>query len=183
MKGKSPCQSELNLFEPGLRQVTETDHPLRMLSDSFPWSEIESEYSVLYPDRGAPAKPVRLMAGLLILKHIFRGSDEGIVTEWARDPYFQYLCGGNLFIKKSPCDPSDLPRFRKRIGPERLHRLLALSKELQVRAGFYKMNITEGTKPGRDNFSYSVRKDFYHNFMKVFRNLSGRFSGVFPRSV
>lgn len=181
MKGKSPGQSELNLFEPVLRQVVQPDHPLTVLAESFPWGDVEKEFSSLYSDKGAPAKPVRLMAGLLILKQVFRGSDEGIVAEWARDPYFQYLCGENLFIDRSPCDPSDMGRFRKRIGQERLNRLLELAKELHGNAGIDKIRINEGARPGQDSFSYSLEEGFYQNFMKGFRHLAGKFSGVFSR--
>lgn len=174
MKGKSPDQSALNLFEPVLRQIVKRNHPLTVFSDNFPWNEIESEYSHLYSDKGAPAKPVRLMTGLLILKHIFNCSDEGVVAEWSKDPYFQYLCGGNLFIDKQPCDPSDLARFRKRIGKERLQGLMDLSEKFQQRAGVDRIRTTGETRPGRENFSYSAGAGLYHSFLRNIRNLAGR---------
>lgn len=182
MKGKSPDQSALNLFEPVLRQIVQPDHPITVLADSFPWSEIESEYAALYSDKGAPAKPVRMMAGLLVLKQIFSGTDEGVVREWGRDPYFQYLCGGNLFIEKPPCDPSDMARFRKRIGKERLCRLLEMSKELQGRAGVDKIRVHDDSRPGQENFSYSPETGFYHSIKNGFRSLAYKFSSVFTRS-
>lgn len=179
MKGKSPCQSELNLFEPVLRQVTESGHPLRIMADIFPWNEIENDYSTLYSDKGAPSKPVRLMTGLLILKQIFNGSDEGIVSEWARDHYFQYLCGGNMFIKKIPCDPSDMAHFRKRIGPERLQHLQDLIVMLKHKSGTDKIKISNGSKPGHNNFSYNVETGFYRIFKKSFLKMAGKFSSAF----
>ncbi len=182
MKGKSPDQSALNLFEPVLRQIVQPDHPITILADSFPWGEIESEYSTLYSDKGAPAKPVRMMAGLLILKQVFRGSDGGIVTEWARDPYFQYLCGGNVFIERPPCDPSDLARFRKRIGKERLDRLLKIAKDLEDRAGIVKIRVNGNSRPGQIGFSYSADSGFYNTIINSIRSLAGKFSGVFTRS-
>jgi len=176
MKGKSPDQSALNLFEPVLRQIVRKNHPLTIFSDSFPWHEVESEYSPLYSDKGAPAKPVRLMAGLLILKQIFICSDEGVVAEWARDPYFQYLCGGNLFIEKQPCDPSDLARFRKRIGEGRLKKLMELSVEFQKSAGVERIRVKGETRPGREGFSYSAGAGFYTSLIRNIRNLAGRFT-------
>ena len=181
MKGKSPDQSTLNLFEPLLRQIVKPDHPITVLADSFPWSEIESEYSTLYSDKGAPAKPVRMMAGLLILKQIFSGSDGGIVTEWARDPNFQYLCGGNVFIERPPCDPSDLARFRKRIGKERLYRLLEMARELQDRAGIGKIRVNGNSRPGQKDFSYSADTGFCNSIINGIRSLAGKFTGVFSR--
>ncbi len=177
MKGKAPDQSELNLFEPSLRQVVSKDNPLRVLAESFPWSEIDAEYSKLYSDRGAPAKPVRLMAGLLVLKHIFNASDEGIVAEWAGDPCFQFFCGGNVFIDRAPCDPSDLPRFRKRIGKERHDGLIGTAEQLKERAGVDRIVIREGTRPGQEDFSYSIRTGFYSNIVTGIRKLARKFSG------
>ena len=174
MQGKSPDQSALNLFEPALRQVTNPDHPLRVLSDSFPWNKIESDYASLYSHKGAPAKPVRLMAGLLILKYIFKGSDQGVVAEWSHDPYFQYLCGNNVFTANKPCDPSDLPRFRKRIGAGRLQSLFDTVDTLKGSSGIDRIRIVWGTRPGRDKFSYSVSAGFYHYLVKSFRSFAGR---------
>ncbi len=178
MRGKSPDQSELNLFEPVLRQIVQHDHPLRVMADHFPWDDIEKEYASLYSEKGAPAKPVRLMAGLLILKQIFNASDEGIVSEWARDPCFQYFCGGNVFLNHSPCDPSDLPRFRKRIGKERLDRLMELSLQLQKKSGVGKIVVSKDARPGHEGFSYDVSAGLYQSFVTGIRNFAGKVSGM-----
>ena len=183
MKGKPPCQSDLNLFEPHLRQVVNREHPLVVFAEIFPWSIPETEYSKLYSKKGAPAKPVRLMAGLLMLKQLFNGSDEGIVTEWTRDPYFQYLCGGSVMTGKAPCSPSDLPHFRKRIGQERMRRLLKLSAIYQERAGADRLKVVSGLRPGQDNFSYSLETGFGRGFLKYIRLLAGRFTGAISRTV
>ncbi len=181
MRGKSPDQSELNLFEPVLRQVVHHDHPLRVMADSFPWDDIEKDYASLYSEKGAPAKPVRLMAGLLILKQIFNATDEGVVSEWTRDPCFQYLCGGNVFSERSPCDPSDLARFRKRIGKGRLDRLMELSSELQEKSGVGRIVIFEGARPGQDGFSYDVSAGLYQSFVTGIKNFTVKVSGIFAR--
>jgi hypothetical protein len=176
MRGKSPSQSELNLFEPVLRQVARADHPLRILADTFPWNDIEADYAPLYSDKGAPAKPVRLMVGLLILKRVFNGSDLGTVREWQNDPYFQYLCGGNVFIGKPPCDPSDLARFRKRIGGSRLRKLMDLTEKHLELTGVNKLKIAMNTRPGYEGFSYSAETGFYFRLINSFRSIAGKFS-------
>jgi transposase, IS5 family len=178
MKGKSPCQSELNLFEPTLRQTLDRDHPLVIMGDIFPWKRIETEYSSLYSDKGAPAKPVRLMAGLLILKHIFNGSDEGIVKEWKRDPYFQYFSGGNIFLSKMPCDSSDLAHFRRRIGQQRMLSLIYLSASYQKKSGVDRLKIDWEIKPGQDQFSYEKDRGFYQNLRRTFSGLADTFSRI-----
>jgi hypothetical protein len=166
MKGNPPCQLDLDLFEQNLRQIIDTAHPLAVLADIFPWDKLEREYSVLYSETGAPSKPVRLMAGLLILKLIFDGSDQGIVNEWPRDPYFQYLCGGSIPVGKPPCSSSDLSRFRKRIGNERIVALRDLTAIYIQKSGIGRIRINGGLKPGNEGFSYSVDRLFLHKFLK-----------------
>ena len=49
----------------------------------------EREFSPLYSlDNGAPAKPIRLMVGLLILKHVRNLSDESVVEQWSENIYY-----------------------------------------------------------------------------------------------
>ena len=44
-------------------------HPLYILAGKVDWDMFEGAFSPLYcTDNGAPAKPIRLMVGLLILK-------------------------------------------------------------------------------------------------------------------
>ena len=77
------------------------NHPLYILSEKVDWLMFEREFSVLYcPDNGAPAKPIRLMVGLLPLKHIRDLSDESVVEQWAENIYYQYFCGQQEFVPK-----------------------------------------------------------------------------------
>lgn len=77
----------------------------------------DREFSVLYfPDNGCPAKPIRLMVGLLILKHVRDLSDESIVEQWAENNYYQYFCGQKDFVAHARCASSDLVHFRHWIG-------------------------------------------------------------------
>jgi IS5 family transposase len=55
-------------------------HPLYQLSHKINWSVFENAFTPLYClDNGRPAKPIRLMCGLLILKHLRNISDESVV--------------------------------------------------------------------------------------------------------
>ncbi len=175
VKGKLPCQSELDLFEPHLRQVVDQHHPLVILAGIFPWEILEKEYSILYSKKGAPAKPVRLMAGLLILKEIFSASDKGIMVEWSKDPFFQYFCGSSVFSVKLPCAPYDMTRFRKRIGMERLAGLKKTSSVYLKKSGIHRLK-TEG-KPGNENFSYYVSSGMHQIIIKRLRDLAEKFYG------
>ena len=42
---------------------------------------------------GRPALPVRLMAGLLYLKHTYDLSDEAVCERWLENPYWQFFTG------------------------------------------------------------------------------------------
>ena len=68
MIGKSPNQNQLNLFKPVLKQFINPSHPLVLLAERIPCSELEKDFSPLYSNTGTPAKPIRLMIGLLLLK-------------------------------------------------------------------------------------------------------------------
>ena len=71
-------------------------------------------------DNGRPGKPVRLMCGLLILKHLRNLSDESLVEQWSENAYYQYFCGMQEFTPSAPCASSELVHFRKRIGEEEI---------------------------------------------------------------
>jgi IS5 family transposase len=92
-------------------------HPLYLLAHEIRWSTFEDEFSKLYcENNGRPAKPIRLMVGLLILKHLRNISDESVVEQWSENVYYQYFCGMQNFDSTPPCASSELVHFRKRIG-------------------------------------------------------------------
>jgi IS5 family transposase len=94
-------------------------HPLYILANRIDWMRFETAFKKHYsPTNGSPAKPIRLMVGLLLLKHIRNISDESVVEQWAENAYYQYFCGENCFAAKEPCVPTELVEFRKRIGEE-----------------------------------------------------------------
>ena len=111
----------------GLMEQLNPKHPLLQLARKIPWDVFESEFAPLYAAIGRPAKPIRLMVGLSILKHMENVSDEVIVQHWVQNPYYQAFCGEVEFQWSFPCDPSDLVYFRKRIGGKGFEKILACS--------------------------------------------------------
>ena len=92
-------------------------HPLYILANKINWQLFEDAFKELYcPDNGRPAKPIRLMVSLLMLKHIRNLSDESVVEQWSENGYYQYFSGGKSFVALPPCEASELVHFRKRIG-------------------------------------------------------------------
>ena len=74
------------------------------------------------------------MIGLLLLKHIYGLSDEGVCERWVHDPYFQFFTGEEFFQHDFPHERSDLSHWRKRLG-DRLELLLAESLRVAHEAG------------------------------------------------
>lgn len=106
-------------------------HPLYLLANKIDWQRFESSFSPLYSsDNGRPAKPIRLMCGLLILKHVRNLSDESVVEQWSENAYYQYFCGMLEFTPSFPCNASELVHFRKRIGEKGME--LILSESIRV---------------------------------------------------
>ena len=92
-------------------------HPLYKLADKIDWAKFDTAFSPLYcQNNGRPAKPIRLMCGLLILKNLRNLSDESVVEQWSENAYYQYFCGMQEFIPNAPCASSELVHFRNRIG-------------------------------------------------------------------
>jgi len=127
MIGKSPNEKQKHLFLPNLTDFINLQHELCLLAKKIDWQQFETDLAPLYSTVGTPAKPIRLMVGLLILKQIYNLGDETVMSEWVSNPYFQYFCGEVVFQWKFPCDPSDLVHFRHRIGVEGVEKILAVS--------------------------------------------------------
>lgn len=116
-----------HMFLPNLVELVNPEHELSRLAGELDWDGIESGFAPLYSDVGCPAKPIRLMVGLLILKQMYDLADETVMLEWVSNPYFQYFCGETVFQWKFPCEASDLVHFRHRIGESGVEKILAAS--------------------------------------------------------
>lgn len=122
--------SSPSLFS-SLDDLLNQQHPLHILSHKINWSVFEEAFAPLYcADNGRPAKSIRLMCGLLILKHLRNLSDESVVEQWSENAYFQYFCGMHEFVPSFPCNSSELVHFRKRIGEKGIE--LILSESIRV---------------------------------------------------
>lgn len=66
-------------------------HPLYILAGKIEWNIIEEAFKKHYSNEGRPAKPIRLMVALLMLKHIGNLSDESVVEQWMENPVLPVL--------------------------------------------------------------------------------------------
>ena len=95
-----------------LSDMLNQSHPLYKLSDKIDWAKFDTAFAPLYcQNNGRPAKPIRLMCGLLILKHLRNLSDESLVEQWSENAYYQYFCGMPEFVPGAPCASSELVHF------------------------------------------------------------------------
>ena len=112
---KKPHNSP-SLFS-SLSEMLNSSHPLYQLADKIDWEKFDTAFEPLYSqNNGRPGKPIRLMCGLLILKHLRNLSDESVVEQWSENAYYQYFCGMQEFTPAAPCASSELVHFRNRIG-------------------------------------------------------------------
>ena len=124
MKAKKRNINQASFFF-DFEDTLDQNHPLYILSHKVNWDLFEESFSSKYSkNMGRPAKPIRLMVGLLILKHIRNISDESVVEQWSENIYYQYFCGEKSFVVGAPCEASELVHFRKRIGEDGIELIL-----------------------------------------------------------
>jgi len=81
MVPKEKNQNQGSLFF-SFSDTLDQRHPLYILANKIDWGVFEKAFAPLYSARmGRPAKPIRLMVGLLMLKHIRNLSDEMVVEQ------------------------------------------------------------------------------------------------------
>ena len=75
-----------DLFRARLDQIINMKHELVQLAGKIDWEFIDGEIAPLYSDQGRPGIETRFVIGLLLLKHIYGLSDEGVCERWVYDP-------------------------------------------------------------------------------------------------
>ncbi|WP_407179749.1 IS5 family transposase [Bradyrhizobium sp. STM 3562] len=131
---KSEPAAEGDLFRARLDQIINLKHELVQLGAKIDWDWIDREIAPLYSDKGRPGVASRFLIGLLLLKHIYGLSDEGVCERWVYDPYFQHFTGFEFFQHEFPHERSGLSHWRKRLG-SKLELLLAESLRVAHETG------------------------------------------------
>lgn len=125
MLGRLTSNPQQSLLAPDLALMLDPNHKLVRLAKQLPWDALEAELAGFYATSGRPSIPIRVMAAMLLLQRMFSLSDERLVEEWTQNPYWQHFSGMERFQWKVPCVPSELVKFRQRIGPEGCEKILA----------------------------------------------------------
>jgi IS5 family transposase len=141
-------------------------HPLYVLADKIDWQMFEEEFGKHYSlDQGRPAKPIRLLTGLLLLKHIRNLSDESVVEQWQENSYYQYFCGITSFVTGQPCEASELVHFRNRIGTTGMELILKESVRLNGKDGKEK-DVCVDTTVQEKNITFPTDNKLYRKIIQ-----------------
>lgn len=131
MVGQIDKTPQLNIFKVPLLSFIRKDHELCLLAEKINWDSVENDFMEYYClDNGRPSIPIRKIVGVILLRRMFNLSDENVVDKWKENPYWQYFCGEVNFQHDSPFDPTELIKFRKRIGETGAEKILKLSIDL-----------------------------------------------------
>jgi IS5 family transposase len=113
---KHETTGSADLFRARLEQIINMKHELVQLAGKIDWEWIDGEIAPLYSDKGRPGIETRFVIGLLLLKHIYGLSDEGVCERWVHDPYFQHFTGEEFFQHELVFDRSSLTSFLQQAG-------------------------------------------------------------------
>ncbi len=145
MKPIKICNQQYHLFASRLSTQLSSNHPLVQLSKLIDWKPLEEDFSGLFVEKiGQPAKPVRLVVGIMMLQHMYGLSDEQIVFRWVENPYWQYFCGYDFLQHKVPMHPTSLIRWRYRLAESGLTKILESTIAMAVLSGAVKKKSQKG---------------------------------------
>ncbi len=172
-----PKSLQAELFKTSLTKIINTRHPLCTLGAKIKWSEFDKTFGQLYSEgKGRPAIPTRLMVGLHYLKHTYNLSDEGVVSQWLENPYWQYFCGNDYFEHDFPIDASSMTRWRKRVSEAGMEKLLGetITAGLDIgvlkKASMNKLNVD--TTVQEHAISFPTDAKLYHRMREKLVELS-----------
>ncbi len=76
LRSQAPSACQSSFLMPTLREQLDARQPLYKLAQALPWATFEEAFADDYSTEGRPAKPVRLMVGLRLLKPLHHLGDE-----------------------------------------------------------------------------------------------------------
>jgi len=96
------------------------------LSQVVPWDKFANVYmAMMSSDLGRPDLSPRVVLGALILKHLEKLDDRGVIQAIQENIYIQYFIGLKEFMVDPVSDPSLFVEIRKRVGHKEFDSLSA----------------------------------------------------------
>ena len=164
MLPKKQSTAQLGFYSTFEEQLSH-QHPLYILANKIQWDIFEKAFAVFYSEEGRPAKPIRLMVSLLMLKHIRNLSDESVVEQWFENIYYQYFSGGTSYACSAPCEASDLVHFRNRVGQTGIELIFKESIRINGKDAQDQDGITDTTVQEK-NITYPTDNKLYRKIIK-----------------
>lgn len=164
MLPKLASHSQLSFYSTFEEQLSHR-HPLYILANQIQWKIFDDAFAKLYSEEGRPAKPIRLMVSLLMLKHVRNLSDESVVEQWFENIYYQYFSGERSYACGVPCEASELVHFRNRIGEEGIELILKESIRVNGKDGA-EQEATTDTTVQEKNITYPTDNKLHRKIIK-----------------
>ena len=164
MLSKQQSTSQLGFYSTFEEQLSH-NHPLYILANKINWGIFEEAFAKLYSAEGRPAKSIRLMVSLLMLKHIRNISDESVVEQWSENCYYQYFGGEKVFACGAPCEASELVHFRNRIGESGIELIFKESIRINGKDGQEQEGTTDTTVQEK-NITYPTDNKLHRKIIK-----------------
>ena len=165
MLSKKDSQSTQRGFYSTFEEQLSHRHPLYILAHKVEWGVFEKAFEKHYSDEGRPAKPIRLMVSLVLLKHIRNLSDESVVEQWMENVYYQYFSGEKMYACGVPCEASELVHFRNRIGEEGIELIFKESIRINGKDG-KEDEATVDTTVQEKNITYPTDNKLHRKIIK-----------------
>lgn len=172
MLSKQPSKSQLGFYSTFEEQLSH-QHPLYILANKINWNIFEQAFAKHYSQEGRPAKPIRLMVSLLILKHIRNISDESVVEQWFENIYYQYFSGEKSYACAAPCEASELVHFRNRIGTAGIELIFKESIRINDKDS-NEQDATTDTTVQEKNITYPTDNKLHRKIIKKCIAIAGK---------
>ncbi len=164
MLSKPASTSQLSFYSTFEEQLSHR-HPLYILANKIQWNIFEQAFAKLYSEEGRPAKPIRLMVSLVMLKHVRNLSDDSVVEQWFENIYYQYFSGERSYACGVPCEASELVHFRSRIGEEGIELIFMESIRVNGKDG-QEQEATTDTTVQEKNITYPTDNKLHRKIIK-----------------
>ena len=119
-----------SFLDPLLVDICNPDNRYVRLANIIDWNKAIAYIVPCFQEGHKPGRPSldpRLVVSILMLQAMNKLSDEEVLETWSENAAWQYFSGRIHFVMERPFDSSSLTHWRKRLGPEVLKRLLAMT--------------------------------------------------------
>ena len=127
-------KKQLEISDILIENILPLDNELVKLRKILNWEKINEVYSSCYrSQRGNKTKTTDIALGLILLKHLYKKTDRALVAELHLNNAYMHFCNVSYdeMVKvnrsaKKLIDHFTLVKIRKRLGPEKIEKILAL---------------------------------------------------------